>query len=283
MLQLEFIPPFLLFLVPLIFLVFISSFNYVNTKLSSSSKLPRSYPLIGSYFAITANQDRHNQLFTEILRKSSTLTFVLHRLLGFSQVITANPANVEHILKTKFSIYPKGQSSNDFLGSGIFNTDGSNWKFQRQIESHEFNTKSLRKFVETVVESEISDRLLPILSDAAAKKSVMDLQDILQRFAFDNICKISFGFDPEYLSASMHPTEFAVAFEDATLISSKRFTYLTPAIWKVEQELLKEINEKADSSVYNEVKDMVYTHASLCESMRLYPPVPADTKEAARD
>ncbi|KAE9611444.1 putative cytochrome P450 [Lupinus albus] len=28
---------------------------------------------------------------------------------------------------------------------------------------------------------------------------------------------------------------------------------------------------------------MVYTHAALCESMRLYPPVPVGTKEAAKD
>ncbi|KAK1377629.1 hypothetical protein POM88_024373 [Heracleum sosnowskyi] len=27
-------------------------------------------------------------------------------------------------------------------------------------------------------------------------------------------------------------------------------------------------------SVYDEVKDMIYTHATLCESMRLYPAVP---------
>ncbi|KAF6169560.1 hypothetical protein GIB67_028111 [Kingdonia uniflora] len=50
-----------------------------------------------------------------------------------------------------------------------------------------------------------------------------------------------------------------------------------------DMELLKEIHEKADGSSYNEVKDMVYAHDSLCESMRLYPPVPSDTKEAACD
>ncbi|KAF9607990.1 hypothetical protein IFM89_004387 [Coptis chinensis] len=41
--------------------------------------------------------------------------------------------------------------------------------------------------------------------------------------------------------------------------------------------------ENLKGSMYDEVKDMVYTHASLCESMRLYPPVPADTKEATGD
>ncbi|KAK7842539.1 cytochrome p450 94a1 [Quercus suber] len=49
---------------------------------------------------------------------------------------------------------------------------------------------------------------------------------------------------------------------------------------KIESEILKEIKEKSEEPVYDEVKDMVYTHASLSESMRLYPPVPLDSKEA---
>ncbi|KAJ6352307.1 hypothetical protein OIU76_001508 [Salix suchowensis] len=48
-------------------------------------------------------------------------------------------------------------------------------------------------------------------------------------------------------------------------------------------EILREIKDKSESPVYEEVKDMVYTHASLCESMRLYPPVPIDVKFALRD
>ena len=47
---------------------------------------------------------------------------------------------------------------------------------------------------------------------------------------------------------------------------------------KIESEILKEIKEKSEEPVYDEVKDMVYTHTSLCESMRLYPPVPLDSK-----
>ncbi|KAL6580031.1 hypothetical protein OROMI_008055 [Orobanche minor] len=54
----------------------------------------------------------------------------------------------------------------------------------------------------------------------------------------------------------------------------------------LESEILREINEKSSDtllSAYDEVKDMVYTHASLCESMRLYPPVLVDTKAALKD
>ncbi|XP_057791976.1 cytochrome P450 94A1-like [Salvia miltiorrhiza] len=350
-------------------------------KKTASTKLPKSYPILGSFFTIVKNKERFVQWTSEIVTSTPNLTFLLHRSPGSRVVITANPANVQHILKNNFSNYEKGEFSKagmrDFLGHGIFNSDGPTWKFQRQVASHEFNTKSLRKFVETVVDSELSQRLIPILRRAAAEHAVVDFQDILQRFAFDNVCKIAFGYDPGYLSPS-HPKEinFAAAFETAVKLSSERFASFTPLIWKikrafnvgsqkqlkiavrevrdfakeiirgkkqeleqksalesvdllsrflssghsdedfitdivisfilagrdttsaaltwffwllsdhaeVEDEILREISETSETaSAYDEVKDMVYTHASICESMRLYPPVPVDGREALSD
>ncbi|XP_015891409.3 cytochrome P450 94A2 [Ziziphus jujuba] len=378
------IPPQLLvssflFILPLLFLFIFTKKKNKSSPNSTKQQLPKSYPLVGHYFSISPNQHRRNQYTTEVLQNSPAATFVFRHLFGARRITTANPAVVQHILKTNFSIYQKGDSFriplSDFLGDGIFNADGDNWKFQRQVASHEFNTKSLRKFIETVVETELSDRLLPILSEAASDNSVLDFQDILQRFAFDNICKIAFGFDPAYLSPSLPDAKFALAFDDAVSISSQRNISSVPWVWKikkifgigsekqlaqsisevrdfathivrekkkelaekssvdsvdllsrflssghsdekfvtdivisfilagkdttsaaltwffwlvavnphVEKQILKEINDQSETSVYSEVKEMVYTQAALCESMRLYPPVPADAKEAAVD
>ncbi|KAJ6412222.1 hypothetical protein OIU84_005307 [Salix udensis] len=366
-----------LLLVPLFFYLTKKSRSKASSK--SNPNLPKSYPLIGSSVAIFANRNRRIQWTSDLIQISPTATVVLRRFLNDSRVLTGNPANVQHILKTKFCDYEKGskarQSVFDFLGNGIFNIDGDSWKFQRQVSSHEFNTKSLRKFVEIVVDTEVSQRLIPILSTAAANNTVLDLQDILQRFAFDNICKIAFGYDPAYLLPDLPETEFAKTFDEAAKISSGRFATLLPFLWKIkrflntgsekrlkeacsdlrefarniikekkqelsnkpsletvdllsrflssghsdedfvtdivisfilagrdttsaaltwyfwllsqnpeiEKEILREIKDKSESPVYDEVKDMVYTHASLCESMRLYPPVPIDGKVALRD
>ncbi|KAH7854471.1 hypothetical protein Vadar_014168 [Vaccinium darrowii] len=316
---------------------------------------------------------------SEILGNSPTSTFVLHRPLGRLQIFTANPSNVQHILKSHFHIYQKGaffrMTQADLLGDGIFNTNGESWKFQRQIASHEFNTKSLRKFIEHVVDTELNSRLIPILSAAAADKTVLDFQDILQRFAFDNVCAIAFGYDPALLVPSLPEEKFMKCFEDAVRIISQRFRHVHPLLWKakrrldfgsekklriavegvrefakelikekkqllnekselesfdllsrflssghsdenfatdivisfilagrdttsaaltwffwlvsknadVEGEILKEIYEKSESPIFEEVKDMIYTHAALSESMRLYPPVPVDGKQAVED
>lgn len=362
-------------LVPLLILAFAI---FKNSK-PTSSKLTRSYPIFGSFFTLWKNKERFVQWTSDLALATPNLAYTLHRGFGRKVVITANPANVQHILKSNFQNYDKGpffrSTLRDLLGDGIFNADGESWKFQRQVSSHEFNTKSLRKFVEDVVDLELSDRLIPILKKAASERTVLDFQDILQRFAFDNICKIAFGYDPKYLLPSLPEAEFAVAFETAVRHSSKRFSCFVPLQWKikralnigsekqlkiavkqvrnfakelirgkkhevqaekslesvdllsrflssghsdenfvvdiiisfilagrdttsaaltwffwllsshpeVENQILQEIEEKAEEPSYEEVKDMIYTHAALCESMRLYPPVPSDAKSAVSD
>ncbi|KAK4709011.1 hypothetical protein R3W88_029936 [Solanum pinnatisectum] len=377
------------FFLPLVIVLLFFIMNISKTILTKVfiypkfTKIPRSYPIIGSYFSIKSNKNRRIQWTSEIvLSTRPSLTFTLHRPLGHRHIFTANPSNVEHILKTCFHNYQKGylgkETLKDLLGNGIFNADGEIWKYQRKVASHEFNSKSLRGFVENVVDVELSDRLIPILTMSASQKSVVDIQDLLQRFAFDNICMVAYGYDPAYLLPSFPEAKFANAFEEVVRISSERFNSLAPFIWKlkrilnigsekklricatqirnmakemikqkkersnynmrssdedllsrfliscneqqnmhdeefiidivisfilagrdttsvaltwfiwlisknpeVEKEILKETT--TSSLTYDEVKDMPYTHASLCESMRLYPPVPIDTKEAMRD
>ncbi|KVI12386.1 cytochrome P450 94A2-like [Cynara cardunculus var. scolymus] len=366
-----------------IFIFFFKSIFSIFFIKPTNNFAPRSYPLIGSLFFILQNNHRFIQWTSDYVNNSPTKTAVLHRPLGRLRVLTANPAVVRHILKTNFHLYPKGKTATnnlfDLLGHGIFNIDGDGWKFQRQVSSHEFNTKSLRNFVEHVVDTELNDRLLPIFATSAAtggsETTVLDLQDILQRFTFDNICKIAFGHDPAYLLPSLPDAIFATAFEEAVMISTGRLRSNLPLLWKlkrildigsekrlriavgvvrefaikitkekkqelkqkssidsvdllsrfltsghsdenfvadivisfilagrdttsavltwffwliyknprIESEILKEIKEKPESLIYDEVKDMVYTHASLCETMRLYPPVAVDGKEAADD
>ncbi|PSS14568.1 Cytochrome P450 94A2 like [Actinidia chinensis var. chinensis] len=385
MLDLELSPTLLSCLLSLLLLLLLNckyickSISSLSSSSSQSSKLPKSYPIIGSFLAIYANRHRIVQWTADLFRSSSSDTFILRRPFGSRQVFTADPSVVQHILKTHFHVYPKGDIAHialkDFLGDGIFNADAETWKFQRQVSSHEFNTRSLRNFVEHVVDSELFNRLIPILSSAAKNGTILDLQDILQRFAFDNICTIAFGYDPETLIPSLPDVKFAQAFEEAVRISSQRFGHIHPMIWKikrafdigsekqlrisvnevrefareilrekknelktkssldsfdllsrflssghsdeefvmdivisfilagrdttsaaliwffwlvsrnedVEREIVREIGEKSESSVYEEVKDMIYTHAALSESMRLYPPVPMDGKQAAAD
>jgi fatty acid omega-hydroxylase len=232
----------LIFSATLVWFLFLATTKLSKSPKTPSTAIPKSYPIFGSAFSLAANFHRRIQWISDILQTIPSSTFIFHRAFGSRQVFTADPAVVQHVLKTNFPCYGKGptfiQCLGDFLGDGIFNTDGKSWKFQRQISSHEFNSKSLRKFVKTVVDVELSDRLLPILSEASRNQTVLsDFQDILQRFTFDNICIIAFGFDPEYLLPSLPETAFVKAFDDSSLISSKRLNAAIPFLWKVKKIL----------------------------------------------
>jgi cytochrome P450 len=88
----------------------------------------------------------------------------------------------------------------DFLGHGIFNSDGDQWLWQRKAASYEFSKRSLRNFVVDTVRFEIVERLLPLLERAARDGRTLDVQDVLERFAFNNICRVAFGEDPACLA-----------------------------------------------------------------------------------
>lgn len=58
----------------------------------------------------------------------------------------------------------------------------------------------------------------------------MDLQDILERFSFDNICRNAFGVDPGCLHSSLPATRIAEAFDCATEISFGRLLSIAPEV-----------------------------------------------------
>uniref|UniRef100_A0ACD5X0S1 Uncharacterized protein n=1 Tax=Avena sativa TaxID=4498 RepID=A0ACD5X0S1_AVESA len=189
---------------------------------------------------------------TEVLASQPGCTLVFRRPGGVRGIITANPANVEHILRAGFDNFPKGPRFasllHDFLGRGIFNADGEAWRSQRKAASYEFNTRSLRVFVAQSVHSEVHGRLIPLLRRAVSSGQPIDIQDTLERYAFDNICRVAFDHDPGQLpdgdgdgdidGASLEATarsRFADAFRDAANLSAGRFQYAVPGFWKIKK------------------------------------------------
>ncbi|KAA0053903.1 cytochrome P450 94A1-like [Cucumis melo var. makuwa] len=232
-------------LTPFIFLTFFSFSIYFLFFTSTKSKSKpqqgfKHFPFVGTLPLFLLNRHRFLDWSTEVLRNCRTNTAVFKRPGKVHGVITANPLVVEHILKTQFENYPKGERFisllEDFLGRGIFNSDGEIWKVQRKTASYEFNTKSLRNFVMENVRVEIQSRLLPIFGKACETERILDLQDVLERFAFDNVCKLAFNYDPACLGGDgTAATEFMRAFEHAATLSSGRFMYAFPGSYKVKK------------------------------------------------
>ncbi|RVX04888.1 hypothetical protein VitviT2T_012004 [Vitis vinifera] len=374
-----------LFSLQFLLFIFLLSLYFYSSKTKPISTGFKAYPLLGSIPEFLKNRHRFLDWTTDVLSRCPTNTSTIRRPGGIHGVITANPLNVEHMLKTNFENYPKGPQFisilEDFLGRGIFNSDADLWKVQRKTASYEFNTKSLRNFVFESVTVETQTRLVPILKKAAETGRVLDVQDILERFAFDNVCKLAFNVDPACLGGDATAGgDFMRAFEDAATLSSGRFMYAFQSIWKmekffnmrkekrlkksiaivhefaekiiqsrleqkaenkdqdllsrfvgnydnspeflrdivisfilagrdttssaltwffwllslnpeVETNILKELetvrarNGKSIGDTYNfdELRELHYLHAAISETMRLYPPVPVDTKYCLND
>ncbi|CAN1267834.1 Cytochrome P450 94B3 [Linum perenne] len=246
--------------ITLSFLISIIISFFLFAPSTSRTYGPPSYPIIGCLFSFYNNRRRLLNWYTDLLSLSPTSTIVLRRPGTRRTIITANPSNVEHILKTNFPNFPKGQPFTDLLGDllgrGIFNSDGDLWSSQRKLASHQFTTKCLRDFVFVSLKDQVQNRLLPLLEHAADTCRVVDLQDLFKRFAFDVVCKVSLGTDPCCMDLSGEAPPFVGAFDTAAEISAMRSVAPISAVWRLKrffnvgsEKKLREAIELVHSSV----------------------------------
>ncbi|KAJ9135487.1 hypothetical protein P3X46_032667 [Hevea brasiliensis] len=226
----------------LLYVPFIYFLNAVLCKFRLvSANGPPTYPIIGCLISFYKNQSRLLDWYTELLAKSTTNTIVVKRLGARRTIVTANPENVEYMLKTNFNNFPKGKPFTeilgDFLGYGIFNVDGELWHTQRKLASHEFTAKSLREFFMITLEEEVNKCLLPVLGSLEETGEAVDLQELLRRLAFNIICKVSLGIDRCCLDPSLPVPPLARAFDMASEISARRAAAPLFAIWKIKRWL----------------------------------------------
>ncbi|OAY75723.1 Cytochrome P450 86A22 [Ananas comosus] len=196
---------------------------------------PRVWPLVGSLPGLVRNAERmHEWIAGNLQATGGTYQTCICAVPGVARraglvTVTCEPRNLEHVLKARFDNYPKGPTWHavfgDLLGDGIFNTDGEAWLLQRKTAALEFTTRTLRHAMSRWVSRSVHLRLLPILADAADARAPLDLQDLLLRLTFDNICGLAFGRDPETLAPPLRENAFAAAFDRATEATLRRFIF----------------------------------------------------------
>ncbi|XP_023156013.1 putative cytochrome P450 superfamily protein isoform X1 [Zea mays] len=254
-------------------------------------------PLTGTMLRQLKNFDR---LFDEHVRYA--LAHRTSRLVypGHSELFTADPAVVEHVLRTNFSKYSKGAYNigvmKDLFGDGIFAIDGDSWRHQRKLASHEFSTKVLREFSSVVFRANAT-RLVDKISSAAANRTILNMQkareDILSRFI------IASKEDPEMINDCYLRDivlNFLIAGKDTTGNTLSWFLYMLCKNPIVQDKVALEIKESVEWAEEDNNREdftarlndraidkMHYLHAAISETLRLYPAVPVDGKMAEDD
>ncbi|GAB2223334.1 hypothetical protein Droror1_Dr00017475 [Drosera rotundifolia] len=214
--------------------------------------------------------DMYEWISDILLQQNGTFMFLGPRLSNINCVVTADPRNLEHLLKTRFLDYPKGEyfrtNMRDLLGDGIFNADDETWQQQRKTASLELHSTRFRQLTVDSLLELVHHRLLPVLEDTIERAIVVDLQDVLLRLTFDNVCVIAFGADPGCLQLGLPEIPFAQAFEDATEATVLRF--VTPTfLWKAKRylnlgserrlkECIKGVNQFADEVIRTRKKEI---------------------------
>ncbi|XP_068667784.1 cytochrome P450 86A1-like [Aristolochia californica] len=208
---------------------------------------PTVWPVVGSLPCLITNRAHMHDWIAANLRKTSSLTYqtcilalpFVSRKQGLFTV-TCNPKNLEHVLRSRFENYPKGPAwqaaFHDLLGQGIFNSDGETWLIQRKTAALEFTTRTLRQAMTRWVHRSVKLRLWSILAKAQQYRISVDLQDLLLRLTFDNICGLTFGKDPETLSLQLPENRFSTAFDSATESTLQRFLY-PQIMWQLKKFL----------------------------------------------
>ncbi|KAL6606287.1 hypothetical protein ACP70R_041940 [Stipagrostis hirtigluma subsp. patula] len=184
-------------------------------------------PLIGTMLRQLNNFDR---IFDEHVKYA--LAHRTCRLVypGHNELFTSDPVVIEHVLKTSFSKYSKGDFNigimKDLFGDGIFATDGEKWRHQRKLASHEFSTKVLREFSSVVFKTN-AIKLADKISSEAANGTTINMQELLMKTTMDSIFKVGFGFELNTLSGSDESSlQFSDAFDEASSIVYHRYVDL---------------------------------------------------------
>ncbi|KAI7867588.1 cytochrome P450 [Spinellus fusiger] len=207
-------------------------------------------PIIGHLYEAISKFDIGHEIIYNLFLNSGKKSIVLLSLGLPFEIITIDPAIVEHILRTNFDNYIKGpqfnQSVKHLLGHGILNADGEQWKWQRKAASHIFNIQNLRNHCTEVFVSEIEIMCTNILDKAVSSHQPIDFSEIMNRYTLDSFVLIGFGINLESLK-----TDGIVPFAESIDICQEYiitkfinpFIDLTTAISSIFRPWKKNIND----------------------------------------
>ncbi|XP_041993227.1 alkane hydroxylase MAH1-like [Salvia splendens] len=198
---------------------------------------PTNWPVLGMLPAIILNLHRAHDYLTQILNDcGGTYLFKGPSLCNIDMLFTSDPANIHHVLSRNFSNYPKGPEFRiifDILGDGIFSADFELWEIHRKTTLALLTHAGFNARLESTVWGKVETGLFPVLDHFCGGMGLdLDLQDVFQRFTFDNICKLVLDHDPCSLRVDMPYLPCEKAFSDVAEPLLHR--HVTPrGVWKL--------------------------------------------------
>ena len=206
-----------------------------------TNKGPMLWPVLGLIPTLMVNLTQPYDWITKaFIVTGGTFAYRGMWLGGNHGILTVDPVKIEYMLKTKSNNFPKGkyyrERFSDLLGDGIFNADDASWRRQRRLANAEMHSGRFARFSLRAVQDLVTNKLLKLAGKLALSGDSIDLQEVLLRFTFDNICTTALGVDSGCLDLDLPDVPFAKAFEEATELTLHRFI-VPPFVWKTMKSL----------------------------------------------
>ncbi|KAK7024847.1 cytochrome P450 52E1 [Favolaschia claudopus] len=134
------------------------------------------------------------------------------KVLWMDTILTVAPEHIKLILSTDFQNHVKGDrfknGMRSVLGTGVFNSDGDQWKFHRQMTRPFFARDRISDFD---ILDRHADEVVSILKQRNKAGYAVDFQDLIGRFTMDSASEFLFNTCVNSLKASV-PYPHNVAF-----------------------------------------------------------------------
>ncbi|KAM7267120.1 hypothetical protein ACFE04_009286 [Oxalis oulophora] len=227
----------------------------------NNNRKPRRQALFGMLSGLISGTIRlHDVTAATMKRHGGTLKFRGPLFSKLDFLITCDPLNLNHILSRNFTNYGKGSDFKEIfepLGDGIFGADSDSWKSQRRVLQAMIKNSKFESYLGKIVWQKVETTLMPVIEHFTENRRVVDLQDLFQRFTFDNVCLMVLGFDPKCLSIQLPEVLYEKAFDD--MEEAVIYRHVIPMrVWKLlrwlqigEEKRLKLAWDRFDGFLYD--------------------------------
>ncbi|CEG49598.1 Cytochrome P450 [Plasmopara halstedii] len=175
--------------------------------------LPSAIPVVGHAMFMAYHANRFLDWVTDIFLSRNGAPFTLRLPFQRNVILTATPEHYEHVMKTQYHNFVKGDHIydllKDLLGDSILIVEGDEWKFHRRVFVNLFSSRTLREDMAPIIQNHVRV-LMRVLIDADMSKNPIDMFNTVGRFTLDAFGEIAFGFSLNTLTMKdQHPFERA--------------------------------------------------------------------------
>ncbi|KAL3673333.1 hypothetical protein V7S43_001049 [Phytophthora oleae] len=200
--------------------------------------LPSTIPVVGHAVVMAYHANRFLDWVTDIFLSRNGAPFTLSLPFQRNMILTANPEHYEHVMKTQYDNFIKGDHIYDLLvdllGDSILIVEGEEWKFHRRVFVKLFSSRALREHMAPIIQKHV--RVLQrVLMNATKNSQPVDMLTYSGRFTLDAFGEIAFGFNMSTLTLE-HEHPFERAFVDSQHIVAARLVVPT-WYWKLKRWL----------------------------------------------